>query len=168
MIVTIILLAGISFLLPADFNVERRIVINAPPSAIYAQVGDLRKWRDWGAWFRKDPDMQVTYSGAPMQVGMKSAWKSKSQGNGEMLIQAMLPNKSMTYSLSFAEYDMKSNGEINLLVEGNSTIVVWRSFGKLGNNPIYRYFGLMMDATIGPDFASGLQNLKTLVEQQSE
>ena len=34
-------------------------------------------------------------------------------------------------------------------------------------NPVDRYFVLMIDGLIGPDFEMGLENLKTVIENQS-
>ena len=36
--------------------------------------------------------------------------------------------------------------------------------GDLGSNPINRYFGLIMDRMMGPDFEEGLNTLKGKVE----
>jgi hypothetical protein len=34
----------------------------------------------------------------------------------------------------------------------------------MGSNPLNRWFGLMMDRLVGPDFEAGLANLKRLAE----
>ena len=34
----------------------------------------------------------------------------------------------------------------------------------MGKNPIGKFFGLMMDKMVGPDFERGLNNLKSLCE----
>jgi hypothetical protein len=34
----------------------------------------------------------------------------------------------------------------------------------MGGNPVNRYFGVMMDRLVGPDFEAGLANLKALAE----
>ena len=39
------------------------------------------------------------------------------------------------------------------------TNVKWVMEGDMGNNPIKKYFGLMMDKMMGPDFENGLKNL---------
>jgi hypothetical protein len=35
----------------------------------------------------------------------------------------------------------------------------------MGGNPVNRYFGVMMDRLVGPDFEAGLANLKALAEK---
>ena len=55
-------------------------------------------------------------------------------------------------------------GAIMLEAGGENTKVTWSNEGDLGANPINRYFGLMMDRMMGPDFEEGLNNLKRAVE----
>jgi hypothetical protein len=55
-------------------------------------------------------------------------------------------------------------GAITLEPAGESIRVTWSNEGDLGANPINRYFGLMMDRMMGPDFEEGLNNLKRTIE----
>lgn len=164
-VVIFVAIVGIGFLLPSDFRVERSIVIEAPANEVYEQIVDLRKWQRWGVWFKRDPNMRLTYSGNSKDVGMKSEWVSEEEGSGEMQILSLQPNQSLTYSLYFADFEMGSTGEFNLKEEEGRTHVTWSDYGDVGANPIYHYFALMMDSMIGPDFEAGLENLKILIEQ---
>lgn len=165
LLLLVLVVVGVGFMLPSKFSVERSIRIEAPPAAVYAQITDLKQWKEWGVWFERDPDMQITYSGNPNQVGMASAWVSASEGSGQMEIQRLVVNQSMTYSLYFPEFEMTSTGEFRLAEMDDHTLVTWKDYGDVGNNPIDRYFALMMDSMIGADFEAGLQNLKKRVEQ---
>ena len=49
--------------------------------------------------------------------------------------------------------------------DGSGTRVTWTNEGDMGANPVNRYFGLMMDSMVGPDFEAGLKNLKALAER---
>ena len=40
----------------------------------------------------------------------------------------------------------------------------WHNEGPLGMNPVARYYGLLMNKMMGPDFETGLHNLKVRVE----
>lgn len=68
------------------------------------------------------------------------------------------------YSLYFPDFDMSSTGELTLVETDNGTQVTWRDYGDVGFNPVNRYFAVMMDSMIGPDFEAGLANLKNVVE----
>ena len=47
---------------------------------------------------------------------------------------------------------------------GAGTKVTWGLDTDLGFNPIARYFGMMMDGMVGPDYEKGLARLKAVAE----
>ncbi|QGX61551.1 SRPBCC family protein [Alteromonas mediterranea] len=153
-----------SFFIPKDYSVERTITIDAEPSDVYPYVVDLREWKKWGVWFKRDPNMQLTYSGPDRAIGMRSVWESETEGNGEMEITQLEHNKRVLYRLYFPDFDMGSSGIVEIKPTVGGTLVIWRDEGTVDNNPINRYFALLMDGMIGPDFEMGLENLKILVE----
>lgn len=163
--VLITLFVATSFFISKDYSVERTIVINAEPSEIYPYVVDLKEWSKWGVWFKRDPNMELEFSGPDRAIGMRSKWKSETEGNGEMEITQLEHNRRVLYRLYFPDFDMGSNGAVEIKPTSNGSIVTWRDEGTVDNNPINRYLALMMDGMIGPDFEMGLENLKILAEK---
>ncbi len=163
--VLIITLLVVGWFLPSNFEVQRQITINATPEKVFPHVVNLKQWRNWGVWFERDPNMQVIYSGKESQVGMKSSWVSEQEGSGEMTITKIQPLQQVEYNLYFPELDMGSTGELTLVPIGNTTQVTWRSYGDVGGNPVDSFFAAFMDSLIGPDFETGLVNLKKQVEK---
>lgn len=162
--VLVLVLLVVAFLLPRNYRIERTIVINAKPEAVFAQIGDLKAWKNWGSWQERDPGMKMSYSEKTTGVGAWSAWESKSEGNGKMTITAVEPAKSATYLLEFPDMGMRSNGSMVLQPADGGVKVVWVDAGDLGMNPMSRWFGLFLDGMIGPDFEKGLAKMKQLVE----
>jgi hypothetical protein len=160
----LLVLVVVAFLLPREYRIERTTVIKAKPEAVFAQFGDLRAWKNWGAWQERDPGMKITYSEKTTGVGAWSAWESKSEGNGKMTITTYEPAKSAAYSLEFPDMGMSSKGSMILQPAEGGVKVVWVDAGDLGMNPMNRWFGLFLDGMIGPDFEKGLANMKRLVE----
>lgn len=161
-----LLVIGIGFLLPSEFTVERNVRINAPAELIFKHVKNLRHWQRWGVWFKRDPDMRVSYSGPESAVGMKSSWLSESQGNGQMEVIGIDENQRFIYSLYFIDMDMGSTGVLKFSQSDGSTLVTWRDFGDVGANPLYHYFAFFMDRMIGDDLQMGLDNLKVISESE--
>ena len=62
-------LVGLS--LPASTQMERSVVIAAPVGEVYPHVADLRRWHDWSAWHKLEPDATWTYS---EPASGKGAW----------------------------------------------------------------------------------------------
>lgn len=153
-----------AFFFPRDYRIERTITINAKPEAVFALCGDLRRWKDWGAWQERDPGMKITNSEKTTGVGAWNSWESKSEGNGKMTITAYEPPKRVVYTLEFPDMGMGSTGSVTLEPAGGGVKVSWVDAGDLGMNPVHRWFGVFLDKIIGPDFERGLANLKRIAE----
>jgi uncharacterized protein YndB with AHSA1/START domain len=159
------LLLVVGMLLPSAFKVQRSVQIAAAPAKIYPMIAEPRQWKGWAVWNQRDPAMQVQYSGAVSGAGAKWNWQSKTEGNGAMEFTGAVPNERVVYSLSFPDMGMTSRGELQLVPDGTGTRVTWTNEGDMGSNPINRYFGLVMDSLVGPDFEAGLKNLKAAAER---
>src|SRR5262249_24408188 len=48
---------------PSTFNLERSAVLSAPPSEVFAQVNELKRWQAWSPWAKLDPNAKNTYEG---------------------------------------------------------------------------------------------------------
>jgi uncharacterized protein YndB with AHSA1/START domain len=158
-------LLAVGYFLPSKFSVQRSVVINAPAKKIYDYVVEPRKWTEWSAWTRRDPDMRITYFGPPFGMGAKWSWASKTEGSGSMEFVRVEPDRSIEYALSFPDFGMRSMGTFRLEPDGNATRVTWTNAGDIGDNPLKRYLVLFMDRMVGPDFEAGLANLKALAEK---
>jgi uncharacterized protein YndB with AHSA1/START domain len=162
-IVLTIVVAG--FFLPSRFAVQRSIEINAAPRKVYDLIVEPRKWTQWSVWTRRDPNMQIIYSGPPFGMGAKWAWVSKSEGTGSMEFTRVEPDRAVEYALVFADFNMRSSGALRLEPAGSGTRVTWTNTGDVGSNPLKHYLAMMMDRMVGPDFEAGLANLKALAEK---
>ncbi len=159
------LLAVAGLFLPSRYRVERSVTVRATPNAVYPQISNFRNWLEWTAWNQtKYPDMRVKFDGPESGVGSGYTWEGKSTGQGAIKLTRAEPDKGISYDLDFEHGKYKSSGAIILEAGGESTKVTWSNEGDLGSNPINRYFGLMMDRMMGPDFEEGLNNLKRAVE----
>jgi len=161
-----IMLLLVSFLLPSRYEVTRTVSMKAPADAVFAEISTLKTWTNWTAWTKaKYPDMEVSFAGPDSGTGATYSWDGKSTGQGTLVITKSEPGKRIDYDLSFQQGKFKSTGTITIAPAGEAVNVTWSNTGELGSNPINRYFGLMMDRMMGPDFAEGLRNLKEKVEK---
>lgn len=155
----------VSQFLPGEYRVERSTVVNAPPAAVFAKIGDLKEWKTWTVWHARDPQMELQYSEATSGVGAWHAWKSKTEGNGRFTLTEWQQDQVVAYLLEFPDFGMKSDGRLELKPEGAGTKVTWICSGKLTRDPLQRLFGRFLDKLIGADFEAGLAKLKAVVEQ---
>ncbi|MGF1460187.1 MAG: SRPBCC family protein [Leptolyngbyaceae cyanobacterium] len=165
----VLVLIGVSYLLPSQVHIERAITIDAAPSAVFALISDFEAWSKWSPWAELDPDATLEISGSGM--GQQIIWSSDSPqvGSGsQTIVQMDAPNYLQTH------LDFGANGEADatfqLSPQGKQTQVIWmldtdmRQSVPLVKQPLNAYLGLLMDAMVGQDYEAGLQNLKTLAE----
>ncbi|PCH93896.1 MAG: hypothetical protein COB85_06275 [Bacteroidetes bacterium] len=159
------LLIAISLFLPSEVIVTRTATINAPAKVIFGQVNDFRNWVNWDPWQEKDPDMKGTYEGPDSGVGSKRCWESDNEevGSGCLTIVESVPNISIKTELEFEDMG-PSNGLWTFEEVDGATNVSWSMQMDMGMNPMGKFFGLMKDGMLGPDFEKGLASLTELCE----
>ena len=164
LIALIAVLAVIGLILPRHVKVVRSVTIERPASLVYATVNSFVLFPKWSPWQHLDPTMIQTTEGARDGVGAKLVWKGNDKvGSGTQLITASTPDQSVASDLDFGDMGV-AKSVVTLAPEGGATRATWTVDVDMGANPIGHYVGLTMDNMLGKDFASGLNNLKTLVE----
>lgn len=165
LLVLVVLLVGVAFLLPREVEVARSTTISAPPEEVFAHVNSLAKFSEWSPWSSIDPDMKVTYSGPELGIGNKMEWQSEhpNVGNGVQEITAIVENERVESALDFGDMGT-ALASFDLAKAGDGTEITWGLKTDMGNNPIGRWMGLMMDRLVGGDYEKGLANLKAQIE----
>lgn len=161
--ILMLLIGVIGMILPSSAHVERSVMINTTPDKIWPHVSNFKAWEAWSPWFARDPDATFTYSGDKGSVGHASTWSSeqKDVGSGSQKIVEVVPNEKMVTALDFGSQGT-AVAMFELVPQTSGTRVTWSLDSDFGDNFIGRYFGLMMDRMIGPDYEAGLANLKNV------
>ncbi|MDQ3263414.1 MAG: SRPBCC family protein [Myxococcota bacterium] len=166
--VVVLGLVGVIASRPAEFRIERSVVISAPADVVQAQVVDFHKWGAWSPWEKLDPAQTRTYSGAESGVGAQYAWAGKKVGEGKMTIKEVTPGQRVVIDLEFiTPMEARNVVELALTEQGTGTQVRWVMTGQ--NNFLGKAFSLVMDMDqmVGKDFESGLAALKTVSEGEA-
>ena len=167
LIILILTVAVIGLFLPAQYSVERSIVVNATPEKVYNYVGELKKWEDWAPWKGDDPNLVITLGEKTKGVGASQSWVGDT-GTGALTITESSPESGIRYDLLLdgGTYDCKGSIQYYKVKEGE-TRVTWAMSGDMGKSLASGYFALLMDTMMGDMFEKGLKNLKNVVEQGS-
>jgi hypothetical protein len=163
-LIGVLLTAGL--FLPAEFRVERSIVVEASTERIHSLVGDLEQWPAWSPWPEMDPSIKVVYGEKTTGTGAHQTWSGKS-GNGALTFTECDPRRGVAYDLYFDDGQDKSLGSIRYEELPEGTRVTWTMSGDFGANIPGRYVGLLMDSVVGKSFESGLAKLKERAETPS-
>lgn len=167
LILLVLMLIGISYLLPGKAEVARSITIDAPPQAVFPYVNSMQETEHWSPWLHRDPETKLAYFGPETGVGNTLKWASDHPqvGTGSQEIVESIQNQSVRTALDFGPMGT-ATAMFTLQPENGQTLVTWGFVSDLGLNPMSRWMGLMMDSWVGGDYERGLKNLKVLVETQ--
>jgi hypothetical protein len=148
---------------PSKGHVEKSIVINAPASAIFPHLNNLKSFTAWSPWSKMDPEAKQTFEGPEAGVGAKMNWDGEIMGKGSQWVEESVENERVKTGLSFEGMEGKIWAEFKLSPEGNGTKVIWTYDGEnigLGGKAMWATMGMML----GGQYEDGLKDLKQLVE----
>ena len=163
--VLIIAVVAVGVLLPSRVHIERSITVAAPPDKVFTVLNSYKNFNRWSPWYGKDPDAEYRLQGPEVGVGAKFIWSSEvpEVGSGSQEIIATEPGRSITIHLDFGgQGTATSVFVIAPVVDGSH--VTWQLDSAFGYDLIGRYLGLFFDRMIGPDYETGLANLKRFLE----
>lgn len=156
--VLFLLVVAVAVLLPGDYRVERSAVVPAPLDAVRARLCDLSTWPDWSAWSRAgDPSCDFELQPASGAI----EWQGDTHGHWRIAFVDGAPNERLEHELaSFeGEHAVRSRGTIDLVAQGDATLVTWTVAGHMPRDPVQRLVGLLMDGALGPKFEASLAGL---------
>ncbi len=163
--VLLVIVVTVGLFLPDRVHVERSIVIDAPPERVFPLVNDYRNFNQWSPWYGMDPDARYRFDGPESGVGAKLSWDSDNPdvGSGSQQIVESRANALVRTHLDFGDQGV-AEARFTLSPEGTGTRVTWGFDTDFGYNLVGRYFGLLFESMIGPDYEQGLANLKRVAE----
>ncbi len=164
-----ILFALVGLFLPRTATMERSVVIDASPDAIFPLLNDLRAMRDWAPWYERDPQAEFRYEGPEAGVGATVHWQSDHPevGSGTQEIIESRPGEYVRTRLDFGAQG-EAEAWFALAEVAGGTEVTWGFVTDFGNNVIGRYFGLVLESMLAPDYEAGLAKLKRVVESGAQ
>lgn len=163
----LLLLMLFSFFLPSSLKVERKISIDASSELVFKQIDELKNWKNWTVWAKKDSTIYThlsSYSKVSSGVGATFKWQSDNDevGEGNMKITKSQPNELVELELNFGEGEALSYWYFQ--EKDNLVEVTWGINLNFGFNPFAKWFGLFAEDYLVPDIEQGLDNLRKLCE----
>src|SRR5436309_15413107 len=90
----LVLLALVVAMQPSEFRISRSAKMNAPPSAVFAQVNDFHNWDAWSPWTKLDPNAKTTFEGPTSGTGSTFSWSGNDKiGAGRQAIVESVPDE---------------------------------------------------------------------------
>jgi len=169
LLILLIALVLVGYLLPTKYDISQDIVINAPPEAIHAYVGELKVWPQWTPWAEMDPGLTVNLGLVTTGVGASQSWTGDSS-NGELTFTTCSVEQGIAYDMAFLMDGERvpAQGAIRYAPVEGGTQVTWSIQGDAAEStpPIVAgYMTLAMPMMMRGMFEDGLGKLKQVVEQ---
>lgn len=162
--VLVVLFFVVGMLLPGTKHLERDIVIEAPPATVFALVNGFTRFEEWSPWSKIDPDTQYTFDGPSHGVDAYYAWDSEDTnvGKGWQKITASTPYERVESHLDFGPQGV-ATAFFQLTPQDGGTHITW-GFDTEFQDTRSKFFGLLLETFLGPQYEEGLANLKQLAE----
>jgi effector-binding domain-containing protein/uncharacterized protein YndB with AHSA1/START domain len=165
LIFTGVVLVAVGMLLPQTAHVERSVVIEAPQATVFTVLNGFRQFPRWSPWADLDPGAATSLEGPAAGVGAKMSWSGNAEvGSGSQEILESVPHRRIRLRLTFGDFPGDFAATYMLAAEGSGTRVTWGFDADYGSSVFGRYFGLLSDAMLGPDYEKGLGRLMAFVE----
>lgn len=167
-LLAILLIAGI--FVSKEIQLSREITINQPSEVVYDYLRYLKNQDNWSVWSLMDPNQKLTYTGTDGTVGFISAWDGEKTGKGQQEIINLVPSERIETKLKFIEpFPSESDAVLTVTaLDPQTSAVSWGFYTKSPYpfNVLMLFFNI--EEGVGKDYEQGLQNLKTLLENQQE
>ncbi len=156
------------FVLEDKVQVKRSIDIERPAKMVFKAVNSMHRFNQWSPWADLDSNASYQFSGPESGVGSMMAWQGNQEvGTGTQEIIESTPNALVKTELYFdGQGDDPSWASIIIHDKGDKVSVDWVFDADFNGNILGRYFGMMMDDMLGPQYEKGLGKLKAMVEAQ--
>ena len=157
----------VGFFLPAKVHLERSIIINQNPNNVFKVINSLSNFNKWSPWYEYDVNATYTLTGPESGTGSKLSWQGNNKiGKGSNEIIESIPNEYIRTKFYFGKSENPALSKISVTSAENGTKVTWAFENDFGYNVFYRYFGLVLEDMIAPDYERGLKKLKEYLESK--
>lgn len=168
LLVVIVLLFAVGFIMPSKKVIERTEKVNASQERVFAEVADLKSWKNWDPWYPIDSNQQRTVEGKLGDKGYHYSWTSQHEdvGNGKFTVTEYKEPSELKYRIDF-EGMGSSDGWFRFdKVSDNETEVTWAIEMEV---PSWKFWEVMFlnfaaDGMLGDDFSKGIAQLGKEIE----
>jgi uncharacterized protein YndB with AHSA1/START domain len=152
---------------PDTFSVQRSTNIKASPERIFPMINDFHGWVNWSPWEKMDSTLKRTYSGSAQGQGAVYEWDGNNQvGTGRMeIVEAAPPSKVLIKLDVIKPFEGHNIAKFTLEDKGDSTNITWAMYGTTPYPAKVMHVFFSMDSMVGPQFETGLANMKALTEK---
>jgi uncharacterized protein YndB with AHSA1/START domain len=155
----------ISFFLPSEHEIKRSITIKASQTEVWTQLNSPKLWENWMPAPPEEANVALTYTGPESGEGAKAALRAQGQPEVLFTITTSIPMEKIGYEMDIEGSEFKMWGIIEVDSTSEGINVTFIDQMQVGNNVMYKYYGLMAEKMAGPQLDSSLVALKEYCER---
>jgi uncharacterized protein YndB with AHSA1/START domain len=167
LLIVFLLAVVVGVLLPSQGHVERTVEVSSPLRQIYDSVNTFRRFPEWSALRRLDPQTRMTLEGPETGKGARVKWTSATPqvGNGGLEITDSAEDSKVTMSLDNAWSGDNKTYTITLVPSqnGKTVNINWAYDAEYGWNLIWRYAGLYIHGDPAAQIQTNLSNIAAML-----
>ena len=144
-------------------SVQATRIIDAPITAVWAQVADFAHWDSWNPWLALASDAKTTLSEKTAGMVKSYAWDSSRAGSGGLEQVRWVEHASIEQRMRLKHpFGVHGRSNWKFVAVGDKTEVCWEMRGRV--NFSMRAFAQTVKGAIALDFRYGLDKLADLLE----
>lgn len=163
----------VGLLLPAQYRIERSIVVARPAATVFALLNGFGHYQRWSPWLARDPEAEYRLSGPPNGAGARISWAGDPRrvGSGWQEITSAVPDERVEFR---AHLDTLGSADGYFVIEpldGAQVQLTWGFTGDLAAGQGFwgglrgRYLGLFLERWIAPPMEAGLGRFRRYAEE---
>ncbi|MGX9355478.1 DUF6596 domain-containing protein [Roseobacteraceae bacterium S113] len=152
-------IALVALLLPRKVVVTRQANIAMRPEDVISRVASTDGFQTFNPYCTTDPDLQITPFGPAAGIGSGFRFEGK-EGKGTQTVTDVTAT-CVTHLIDLGAMG-KPVQTIEVVAQGEGSLVIWTVTSDMGFNPVFRIFGLFMDRMLGKTYELGLKNIASL------
>jgi uncharacterized protein YndB with AHSA1/START domain len=146
LVIVFVLAVIVGVLLPSHGHIERTVEVSSPLRQIFDSVDTFRRFPEWSAQRKLDPQVKMTFEGPESGQGARVSWVSAAPnvGNGSLEIKSSEQDSKVTMAVDNLWSGENKTYTITLVPSqnGKTVNINWAYDADYGWNLIWRYAGL--------------------------
>jgi uncharacterized protein YndB with AHSA1/START domain len=167
LVIVFALVVIVGVLLPAHGHIERTVEVSSPLRQIFDSVDTFRRFPEWSALRRFDPQTRMTLEGPESGKGARVKWSSvvPQVGDGSLEINNSEQDSKVTMTLDNAWSGDNKAYTITLVPaqNGKTVNINWAYDADYGWNLIWRYAGLYINGDPATQIQLNLSNIAAML-----
>jgi uncharacterized protein YndB with AHSA1/START domain len=167
LLIVFVLVVVVGALLPAHGHLERSVEVSSPLRQIYDSVDTFRRYPEWSALRRLDPQTKMTLEGPESGKGARVKWTSASPqvGDGALEITSNEQDSKVVMGLTndWSGEDKKYTVTLTPSQNGKTVVINWAYDADYGWNLKWRYAGLYINGDPASQIQTNLTNIAAML-----